>query len=83
MALGKIILRGREHPMTPYDFYFVAGQRKEHSVFSADGHDWDVSNDGQTRHCKRCFLIQCCPPEWVTVPHSHFFDRGHKPFRVW
>ena len=67
-------LEERLKVLSLWDKQYVAGQTREHNVLSADGHEWVVSeeNDGQTRHCRKCCLSQCCPPHWVPIPHTNF-----------
>jgi hypothetical protein len=66
-----VFLRGRNIQLTPYESKYAAGQKENHNVFSIDGHEWDCDNP-QSRCCKKCFLIQCCPPNWVPVPSATF-----------
>ena len=67
-----ITLRGKTHRLTPFNLKYMHGQTAEHNVLSTEGHEWEVGESGQVRVCQRCFLVQCCPPEWVPVPNEVF-----------
>lgn len=58
--------------MTPFDQKFIKAQTKEHSILSKNGHEWEVSESGQTRLCIKCMAIECSPPHWVPVPPTSF-----------
>lgn len=74
LANGGLIIsiRGREKRILPFDVKFAKGQMRDHNALSEDGHEWEIAENGQTRHCVKCKIAQCCPPSWVGFPSSSF-----------
>lgn len=68
----KMLKYNQPHSLTTFDKKYIRAQTKEHNVLSENGHVWEEAKHGQTRHCTRCWLIQCTPPYWVPIPHTHF-----------
>ena len=55
-------------------------KNSRHNIFSSDGHEWTINKNGQTRSCKKCLAIECCPPNWVRIPHETFSTEDFEGF---
>jgi len=61
-----IELRGKLRRLLPFEVRYLKGQKHDHSALSKDGHEWELADHGQCRHCVKCFTSQSnCSGDWI------------------